>query len=271
MPTGKEMHMKRVILLLTVLAVCLLGCGRTTTVFLAGEEEVELRGSQVIPIPVDPDAEEATEPAQEETTAQTQPEPTDYPETNKATVTKKATTTTKKKTNTATTTQKVTVTGTGNKKPAATEPKETEPPVTEPPVTEPPQYDIWDYEVGSLEYAMAERINGYRVAADLPELAFDEWLCAIASQRSFELSSVWSHTRPDGRGYATVLDDNGYGAGAVTELLVYDSGYGDGGAMADRWMESDSHRESLLGDYHTVGIGVYRTDGLTYVTCMLVG
>lgn len=256
--------MKRVILLLAV-ALCLLGCGRTTTVFLSGEEEVELRGSQVIPIPVDPGAEEETETVRAETTGETIPESTDYPETNKTTVTKKATTT-KKTTNKETVTQKVTVTGSGNKKPDVTEP-----PATEPPMTEPPQYDIWDYEVGNLEYAMAERINEYRVAADLPELAFDEWLCAIASQRSFELSSVWSHTRPDGRGYATVLDDYGYGAGAVTELLVYDSGYGDGGAMAERWMESDSQRESLLGDYHTVGVGVYRTGGLTYVTCMLVG
>ena len=253
------MPMKRVILLLAV-ALCLLGCGRTTTVFLSGEEEVEVRGSQVIPIPVDPDAEEETETVRAETTGETISESTDYPETNKTTVTKKATTT-KKTTNQETATQKVTVTGSDNKAPDA----------TEPPMTEPPRYDIWDYEVGNLEYAMAERINEYRVAADLPELAFDEWLCAIASQRSFELSSVWSNTRPDGRGYATVLGDYGYGAGAVTELLVYDSGYGDGGAMAERWMESDSQRESLLGDYHTVGVGVYRTGGLTYVTCMLVG
>ena len=262
--------MKRYIPLL-ILLLCLTGCSKTTTVFLPEEEAVELSG-QVVRIPVDPNAaEETAETVRQEESAQSQTEEPTYPENNRATVSKKTTTTTKSNSSTQTTTQKDTITGSGTQKPAATEPKETEPPVTEPPETEPPQYDIWDYEVGSLEYDMAARINEHRSEAELSELAFDEWLCAIASQRSFELSSLWSHTRPDGRGYATVLSDYGYGAGTVTELLVYDSGNGDGTAMADRWWESDSHRESLLGDYHTVGVGVYRVDGLTYVTCLLVG
>lgn len=264
---------QRYMILLAVLVLCLWGCGRNTVVFLPDEEVVELRGGTVVHIPVKPEESAAeTENHQAEATAGAEIAETEYPETNKATVSKKATTSAKKTTTSnQATTNKGTITASGTQKPGATEPPVTEPTATEPPATEPPRYDIWDYEVGNLEYVMAAQINAHRAATDLPELAFDEWLCAIASQRSFELSSLWSHTRPDGRGYATVLDDYGYGAGAVQELLVYDSGSGDGGAMADRWMESDSHRDSLLGDYHTVGVGVYRADGLIYVTCLLIG
>lgn len=155
--------------------------------------------------------------------------------------------------------------------PEVREPPATEPPVTEPEVTEPPLYDISGYVVGNLEYAMLDQINEYRAEEGLGELYLDEYLCAVASCRSYEVSLVWSHTRPDGRGYATVLDDYGYSAGSVTELLVYVSGTADGTAMADRWMKSDSHREMLLGSWSAAGIGVYDANGFTYVTCLLIG
>lgn len=160
--------------------------------------------------------------------------------------------------------------------PAATEPPATEPPATEPPVTEPeptdpPLYDISGYKVGSLESGMRDAINGYRTEAGLSELSMSSRLCAIASCRGYEISQVWSHTRPDGRSYKTVLSDYGYGGGSVKELLVYVSGSGDGAAIVDKWMSSDSHRELLLGGYSTVGIGTYRANGNTYIACLLVG
>lgn len=154
---------------------------------------------------------------------------------------------------------------------AATEPPATEPPVTEPPETEPPLYDISGYAVGYLEYAILDQINAHRADAGLDALQMDEYLCAIASCRSYEVSLVWSHTRPDGRSFATVLDDYGYGAGGAEELLVYALGFADGTAMADRWMQSDAHRQLLLGSWSTAGIGVYDANGYIYVTCLLVG
>jgi uncharacterized protein YkwD len=117
---------------------------------------------------------------------------------------------------------------------------------------------------------MKDAINGYRTAAGLGELSLSSRLCAIASCRGYEISQVWSHTRPDGRGYQTVLSDYGYG-GSARELLVYVSGSGDGQAIIDKWMASDSHKELLLGGYSTVGIGVYRAGGYTYVACLLAG
>ena len=268
--------MRRTIVVLLA-ALLLAGCSRETQVWLPEEEVVELQGKDVIRIPVGAE----TEPAETEQT----PEFTEAPESTptqpvmseKATITKKPTTTPKKNTSAGTATNKETISATG--KPVATEPPETEsvtteppetePSMTEPPVTEPPLYDISDYRMGDLEYSMLDRINEHRMEAELESLWVDTWLSAIASCRSYEASQVWSHTRPDGRHFATVLDDYGYSAGAVQELMIYDTGTGDAIAMADRWMESKTQKELLLSDYTTAGIGVYRVDGITYVTCLL--
>ncbi len=155
--------------------------------------------------------------------------------------------------------------------PPKTEPSATEPPATEPPATEPPLYDISGYVVGNLEYAILNQINAHRADTALDALEMDERLCAIASCRSYEVSLVWSHTRPDGRGFATVLGDYGYGADSAEELLIYALGFADGTVMADRWMQSDAHRQLLLGSWSTAGIGVYDANGYIYVTCLLVG
>lgn len=154
--------------------------------------------------------------------------------------------------------------------PTETEPAETTPAETESPETEPLLYDISGYSVGALEYGILDRINEYRAEAELEELELDEWLCAIGSCRSYESSLVWSHTRPDGRGYATVLSDYGYSTGGVKELLVYVYGSEDGADMVDKWMSSDSHRELLLGSFSTLGVGVCRANGFTYVACLLI-
>ena len=153
--------------------------------------------------------------------------------------------------------------------PPATEIPVTEPPSTEPPETEPPLYDISGYVVGNLEYEILDRINEYRTEEGLEALYLDGYLCAIASCRGYEASLVWSHTRPDGRSFATVLDDYGYGAGTAQELLAYATG--DAGAMVDKWMSSDSHRDILLGGYTTLGVGVYRANGVTFVACLVIG
>lgn len=161
--------------------------------------------------------------------------------------------------------------------PAATEPEITEPEVTLPPETEPPAtepekegYDISGYTVGALEYAMRDRINAERSENGLGEYSFSSRLSAIASCRANEISAVWSHARPDGRHFSTVLSDYGYGADTVTELLVYITGNGDAEEIISKWLSSDSHRESLLGTYSAMGIGVYRAGGYTYVCCLLV-
>lgn len=313
--------MKREIIIILVLALCLTGCGTDTTVYIP-EEDAKLGDGIVVYIPVDPEQTAETEAESTEAPALTQPVETEPEQNNSATISKKTSTSSNKGSsgNQSNTSNKGTITGSSSQKPAATEPAatepgsqttitipaatepaatepsvteppvteppETEPPTTEPPATEPPateppetespateppMYDIFGYTLGALEYAMLEQINAHREDAGLSALALDERLCAIASCRSYEVSLVWSHTRPDGRHFATVLDDYGYGTGSAEELLVYVSGFADGTAMADRWMQSDSHRQLLLGSWSNAGIGVYDANGFVYVTCLLIG
>lgn len=282
--------MKREIILFIMVALCLAGCGR---------EENPYRVDTVIQIPVDP-TEAPTEP--EATKIQTEPEtvpeetgtPTEKPSSpqkssggsskkNSGTSSgsnKAGTEKSNKKntsTDTATTTKPVEAVSVQTEPketaPAATQPPQTEPP-TEPPTippTEPP-YDPSGYRVGSLEYAVLEQINGYREEAGLPPLSMDEGLCTVASVRAYEISVVWSHTRPDGRSYASVLSDYGYSSAGAAENLIYTSGNGDAAKMVAKWMSADKNCSTLMSEsYTTAGIGIYRSGGVTYLANLLIG
>lgn len=167
---------------------------------------------------------------------------------------------------------------------AATQPPATEAPVTEPPETLPPEtdppetqspeaaiYEISDYSPGSLEYAVAEQINACRADAGLEPLAMNGWLCGVASVRAYEVSVSWSHTRPNGSGWQTVLSDYGCGYSAAAEELVHASGY-DAAAIVGKWMSAESNSADLLSpDYTTIGVGIYTQDGTTFLAAILMG
>lgn len=169
--------------------------------------------------------------------------------------------------------------------PAATEPTATEPVVTEPENTEPTEpdptepettepvenYDPSAYAVGSLEYAILAEINSYRADAGLAELTLSTRLSGIAAIRAEEVSRVWSHTRPDGRYYTSAMTDYGYGFSLSAENLIYASGSGDAAAMVAKWMSADNKDSLLNPDFTTAGIGIYRADGVTYVSNILIG
>lgn len=272
--------MKRLIIGILALMLCLTGCG-DTVVFLP-EEPVEL-----LAVPMG-NTEAPTVAAAETETREPTPVMPEETEAAKIQYVGKAPSSANKgNTGTGGKGGSTTVTKPAETKPTPTEPEETKPeetetvemhpteplatetPVTEPSVTEPPLYDISGYAVGSLEYGILERINEYRAEEDLDPLDLDSYLCAIASCRGYEASLVWSHTRPDGRNFVTVLDDYGYGAGSAQELLAYATG--DAAAMVDKWMSSESHRGVLLGGHTTLGVGVYRANGYTFVACLLIG
>lgn len=286
--------MKREMILLLLAALCLTGCSR---------EENPYRVDTVIQIPVDPTEDPTAPPADTESTepetepAEETPAPTEkVPSTKKSTGITSGKSTGKSsgtgKTSSGKSSKKETASdNTKETKPAQeqTEPVETTPPVTEPPTTQPPateppetappetapselSYDPSGYSVGNLEYGVLERINAYRTEAGVPPLAMDENLCAVASVRAYETSILWSHSRPDGRGYASVLTDYGYAASGAAEHLVYVSGSGDAAKIVSKWMSAEKNQESLLrGDCPAAGIGVYRNGGVTYLACLLIG
>lgn len=271
--------MKRRMIALLCLLLLLTGCGREdpyrvdTVVRIPVNPTEETRPPETEPEATPPVTELAepteTEPEAKETEPPTEPTEAKKPSGGRKPSSNKGNNSSQKKPDTT--------------EPPATEPAEegTEPPQTEiaptdtqetaAPETEPQIYDISGYSPGALEYAVADALNAAREAEGLSALTMDTRLSAIASCRAWEISQVWSHTRPDGRHYSTVLDDYGYSASFVTELLLYTSGENEGAAIAARWLESESHRSAILGGCRLVGIGLYRSGGTVYICCLLAG
>ena len=248
--------MKRFALFLIIAAMLLSGCAAT--------QDDPFRVDTVVRIPVDP-TDEPTVPATEESTEPPTDIPTEAP-------TEPAETESPKKSSSSGGSSSGKGSSSKNNKPKETDPPATEPPT--PPTEAPaePSYDPSSYSIGSLEYGILAEINSQRSDAGETDLTISGKLSGIAYIRAKEVATSWSHTRPDGRDYTSTLSDYGYGYGAVAELMVSASGSGSVEAIMNKWMGSTSHSEKLLSsNFSKVGIGVYRTDGITYVICLLVG
>lgn len=137
---------------------------------------------------------------------------------------------------------------------------------TEPVAAKPDPYDISGYTCGSLEYGIADAINARRREAGLPELSLGRKLSGIGSVRAYESSLTFSHTRPDGRNWSSVLGDYGYGCGHAGENLLQSSDGYSAADMVELWMGSAGHRANILDPEVThLGVGVYRSGGMVYV------
>lgn len=145
----------------------------------------------------------------------------------------------------------------------------TEPP-TDPP-TQPAVYDPSGYVPGSLDRAVADTINTRRQEAGLDTLRFDKRLCAIASVRAREVSTLWSQSRPDGSPGISVLREYGYSYARAGENLYY--GAGSAATIVDKWMSAEARRANILMEAATaIGVGSYTSpDGLTYVSVLIAG
>ena len=114
-------------------------------------------------------------------------------------------------------------------------------------------------------------VNEIRTAEGLPALAWDADLAELATVRWEELSRLWSHTRPDGRGYATVADNTSWEGRLTAELAGYAFGGESWRAVVTDWANSGSHRAALLDRESTAaGVCVRRT-GDELRLCMLLG
>lgn len=246
--------------LVIVLMFALAGCKKVV-------EQDSYRTDTVIYIPADPtepEIEAETTEATTETIEETEATEEMVPETTKAATTKKPSSSSAKKPSSSPTT-------------ATTAPTEvtteaTMEATTAPPETEPPLYDISGYVVGGLEIAMMDEINNCRTAEGLGELSKNSRLCAIASARAYEACQHWSHTRPDGRGFATVFGDYGFGCSSSAENLIYTTGNEDAATLIAKWMGTDANRNHLMnGGFTTIGIGIYQADGYASIACLLAG
>lgn len=117
-----------------------------------------------------------------------------------------------------------------------------------------------------IESRIHSEVNEYREENDLDPLEQSDDLAAVAREHSADMAEqdYFSHTSPDGNGPGDRLEAAGIDCSGWAENLAYetDSEFSadDAQSVADSivqgWIDSDGHRQNLLGDFEEEGIGV---------------
>ena len=115
-----------------------------------------------------------------------------------------------------------------------------------------------------LAAELIERVNAERAKAGLSELIVMELLNAAATIRATECETRYSHTRPDGRRFDTVLEDLNITSKGRGENL--DGGVETAQEVVQRWLGSPIHNECMMEPaWEKMGTGVHRgADGTLY-------
>lgn len=109
-------------------------------------------------------------------------------------------------------------------------------------------------------------VNEERTKAGLLPLEKSDEVSSAAAVRARELTFSFSHTRPDGSAYRTVLEQTGISYRSCGENVAY--GYSTPEAVMSAWMTSTGHRDNILNeDYTNIGVGYFKdSSGLGYWT-----
>lgn len=94
-------------------------------------------------------------------------------------------------------------------------------------------------------------VNIERRKAGVKPLALSDELMRAAAVRSQEIIKVFSHTRPDGTSFSSLVSRHGRRIG---ENIA--GGYQTPEDVVDGWMHSDGHRKNILHpDFTELGVG----------------
>lgn len=106
-------------------------------------------------------------------------------------------------------------------------------------------------------------INQERANAGAGALSMNGTVQNAAGIRAVELTSNFSHTRPDGSNCFSALDQNGVGYGAAGENIA--AGQSSPQAVVNSWMNSEGHRANILsGNFSQIGIACYYDPNTPY-------
>ena len=259
--------------------------------------DTEIRADTIVDIPLDPTeatteqiteaAQPSTEPTTEETTEDPTETPTDPP-------TEKATEKPKSSSNKSSSKKSSSKNSSNKKKDQntkATDPtkstKPTEPPTeaptevpteaptevpTEAPTEAPTAAVVSAYSPTKLDKAIVTAINARRTDAGLPKLSSSKKLGNAAARRAGELPASWSHTRPDGSDFSTILAEFNIRAADCSENLYYTMDSISANDLVDKWMDSKQHRAIILSEnFQTIGVANHTSDGVTYIAVLFIG
>lgn len=128
-----------------------------------------------------------------------------------------------------------------------------------------------DFRTGSEAWYFNDESKTTKVEliGQLKELTLDEELCEAAAIRAKEIVQDFSHTRPNGSGCFTVLDELGIKAGAKAENIA--AGNKSGDKTFNQWKEDNlpkskqGHRINMLSTSATkIGLAYAYAPNSTY-------
>lgn len=116
-----------------------------------------------------------------------------------------------------------------------------------------------DAENLSFAEQVVKLVNEERTKAGLSEVTLDKNIEAAALIRAKEIETSFSHTRPDGRSFSTVLTDNGITYRGSGENIAW--GQRSPEEVMKGWMNSDGHRANILNkNFKNIGVGYYQDE-----------
>lgn len=106
-------------------------------------------------------------------------------------------------------------------------------------------------------------VNAERAKAGLSAFNTNSTLTAAANKRAQETVQSFSHTRPNGTKFSSVLQEYGISYRTAGENIAY--GQRSPEEVVTGWMNSPGHRANILnGNFNKIGIGVYQSNGTLY-------
>ncbi|MDD3173795.1 MAG: CAP domain-containing protein [Herbinix sp.] len=118
---------------------------------------------------------------------------------------------------------------------------------------------------GTANYAreVLRLVNVERSKAGLPAYTTNQTLTTAANKRAQEITSSFSHTRPNGTSFFTVFRDYKIPFRAAGENIAY--GQRTPQAVVSAWMKSPGHRKNILSSrFKKIGIGIAQKSGRNY-------
>lgn len=138
------------------------------------------------------------------------------------------------------------------------------------PGTDAPDTDTSDTNLSYVEQVV-NLVNKEREKRNLAPLSIDKSVQAAAQVRAQECEQSFSHTRPDGSGFATALKEQKVSYRTAGENIAW--GQRSPEEVVNAWMNSDGHRANILSArYTSIGVGYYQNaKGVNYWSQLFIG
>ena len=115
----------------------------------------------------------------------------------------------------------------------------------------------------SYAQQVVELVNAERARAGLPALTMTDKLNQVALIRAKEIVTSFSHTRPGGTSFSTVLTENGIPYRSSGENIAW--GQKTPEEVVNAWMNSEGHRANIMyKNFTSIGVGCYESNGTLY-------